>query len=254
MCLSENDIATIHNSYYSHEIINRHGKNNVEYDINTLEELKVCNFNFIVHKNDNCIAEHLRRGELFEKFIVTYVRHFINPTRNIIDLGANIGTHSIIYSNYTSGKVFSFEPQKIVYDILNKNVELNNCKNIITYNFGASNVNKKFYMNACYNIKDNQGAFRIDDTLNEQNGLEVECKKIDDLNIENVCYVKIDVEGHEYEAMLGMIELLKRDHPTIMIEIHNDCPTRNQTFTLLIELGYHKYFKISHCDYIFPKF
>ena len=240
---NEKNVEKIHNKYYNFPIINRNGKNNVEYDKNSEENLEVCNFNFIVHKNDTCIADSLRKGELFEKFIVTFVRHFINPDKNILDLGANIGTHSIIYSNYTNGKIYSFEPQKKVFDILNKNVELNNCKNIITHNFGGSNVNKKFYMNACYENKDNQGAFKIDETLDETNGLEIECRIIDELNILNVCYIKIDVEGHEYEALLGLKQILIRDHPTLMIEIHNSCPTKNLTFKLLEELGYKTYYK-----------
>ena len=70
----------------------------------------------------------------------------------------------------------------------------------------------------------------------------------------NVCYIKIDVEGHEYEALLGLYKLLQREHPTIMIEIHNSCPTKNQTFKLLEEIGYKTYLKLTHCDYIFPKF
>jgi len=249
----EKSVEKIHNKYFNCPIINKNGKKEVEYDKNLLEKISVCNFNFIVHKNDTCIADTLRGGVLFEKFIVTFVRHFINPNKNIIDLGANIGTHSIIYSNYTNGIVYSFEPQKTVFDILNKNVELNNCKNIITYNFGGSNINKKFYMNACYENKDNQGAFKIDETLDATTGLEIECKIIDELNIENIGYIKIDIEGHEYEALLGLKKLLKKEKPYLMIEIHNSCPTRNQTFMLLEELGYKNYYKLSHCDYIFLK-
>lgn len=250
---NEKDVRKIHDKYYKFHIINNNGKKEVEYDTDKLEKIKVSNFNFIVHKNDTCIADHLRQGILFEKFIVTFVKHFINPNKNIIDLGANIGTHSIIYSNYINGKVYSFEPQKMIFDILNKNVELNNCKNVITHNFGGSNVNNKFYMNACYSNKNNQGAFRIDKTLDSTNGLEIECKIIDELNIENVGYIKIDVEGHEYEALLGLKNILIKDHPILMIEIHNTSPTKNNTFILLEELGYKTHYRLSHCDYIFPK-
>jgi FkbM family methyltransferase len=251
---NENQINKLHSKYYNYPIKNKRGTTNVKYDKTYLEEIKLNGFCFIIHKNDTCIADTLRRGELFEKFIVTFVKHFINPTKNIIDLGANIGTHSIIYSNYTNGKIYSFEPQKVIFDILTKNIEANNCNNIIPFNFGASNENKKFYMNAEYGNKNNQGAFRIDNTLSNMNGLEIECKKIDDLNISNVSYIKIDVEGHEYEALLGMKNLLIREHPSIMIEIHDSCKTKNNTFKLLIDLGYNKYYKLTHCDYIFPKF
>jgi len=250
----EKGVQKIHNKYFNFKIINKNGTNNdIEYDKKYLERISVDNFNFIVHKNDTCIADCLREGVLFEKFIVTYVRHFINPNKNIIDLGANIGTHSIIYSNYTNGKIYSFEPQKIIFDILNKNVELNNCKNIITYNLGGSDTNKTFYMNACYENKDNQGAFRIDEDLDETNGIQIKCIVIDELNLSDICYIKLDVEGHEYQSLLGLKNTIQKCKPTIMIEIHDSCPTKNSTFELLKTLGYKVHHRLSHCDYIFPK-
>ena len=106
-------------------------------------------------------------------------------------------------------------------------------------------------MNACYENKDNQGAFRIDSTLNESTGLRIECKIFDELDITNVGYVKIDIEGHEYEALLGMRNMLSRDHPVIMIEIHDSCSTKNDTMRILVELGYITHYRLSHCDYIF---
>jgi FkbM family methyltransferase len=251
--ITEEEITNIHHKYYSSEIENKNGINIIDYDTNSLELLSVRYFKFIVHKNDTCVADCLRSGELFEKFIITYIRDFIDPTKNIIDLGANIGTHSIIYSNYTSGFVYSFEPQKVVFDILTQNIILNNCKNVIAYNFGGSNTNNTFYMNSSYETKDNHGAFRIDNTLNEKTGLKIECKIIDELNIENVGYIKIDVEGHEYEALLGMKNIINNCNPIILIEIHNDCITKNETLNLLHYFGYNKYYKMTHCDYIFIK-
>lgn len=251
---NESDVAKIHAKYYGDLIPNKNGVNDsIAFDTSNLEKISVENFKFIVHKNDTCVADCLRSGRLFEKFLLSYLRHFINPNKNILDLGANIGTHSVIYSNYITpnNTVYSFEPQKVVFDILTQNIALNNCKNVVPFNFGCSNVNSVFYMNACYAVKDNHGAFRIDSTLNETNGLKIECKVLDELNIANVGYVKIDVEGHEYEALLGMKKLLLRDRPVIMIEIHDSCATKNDTIVFLIELGYVKHYKLSHCDYIF---
>jgi len=251
---NEYDVAKIHDKYYRIAIPNKNGVNvNVKYDGQMLEKILVENFNFIVHKNDTCVADCLRSGRLFEKFLVSYLRHFINPNKNVLDLGANIGTHSVIYSNYihANSTVYSFEPQKVVFDILCQNIALNNCKNVVPFNFGCSNVNDVFYMNACYENKDNHGAFCIDPTLNEASGLKIECKVLDELNITNVGYVKIDVEGHEYEALLGMKNTLLRDRPVIMIEIHDSCSTKNNTIALLVELGYVSHYKLSHCDYIF---
>jgi FkbM family methyltransferase len=201
---------------------------------------------FIVHKNDTS-ADCLRSGILFEKFIVTFVKQFIDPTKNILDIGASIGTHAVIYSNYTNGNVFAFEPQKMCFDILNKNLELNNCNNVVAYNFGGSDENKKLYMNANYDKKDNHSAFSI----TENGELEIECRVIDELHIENVGYIKIYVQGHEYKTLLGLKQLILREKPTIMIEIHETSPLKNETLILLVELGYKTNIRMSHCDYIF---
>lgn len=219
--LNENGISKVHSEYYSLPITNFNGNKPVEYDETILEQISLCNFMFIVHKNDTSV-DCLRSGILFEKFFVTFVKQFIDPTKNILDIGANIGTHAVIYSNYTKGNVFAFEPQKICFDILNKNLELNNCNNVVAYNFGGSDENKK-----------------------------IECRVIDELHIENVGYIKIYVQGHEYKTLLGLKQLILREKPTIMIEIHETSPLKNETIALLIVLDYKTNIRMSHCHYIF---
>jgi len=230
--LNENGISKLHNKYFSMPITNFNGNKPVEYDETILEQISLCNFMFIVHKNDTCIDDCLRCGILFEKFIVTFVKQFIDPTKNILDIGANIGTHTVIYSNYTKGDVFAFEPQKMCFDILDKNIELNNCNNVVAYNFGGSDENE----------------------MNKKNGDtetgELECRVIDELCIENVGYIKI-YEGHEYKTLLGLKQLILREKPTIMIKIHETSPLKNETIALLIVLGYKTNIRMSHCDYIF---
>lgn len=82
-----------------------------------LEYRIVNGFIFIISKNDTCIANAIRGNNLYEKFILSFVKEYIDSSKNIIDLGANIGTHSVIYSGYTTGKVYSFEPQKSIWYI-----------------------------------------------------------------------------------------------------------------------------------------
>ena len=184
--------------------------------------------------------------------MLTFVEQYIDPNKNILDIGSNIGVHSVVYSNYlNNGAVYAFEPQPVVYELLCQNIKVNNCNNVIAYNFGASNKHDQFYMNADYNYKQNQGAFRICDNESTSSGIMIECKPVDDLNIKNVGYVKIDVEGHEYETLLGMKRLLARDLPVMIIEIHDSSPTKKEVITFLEEIGYTEYMRLSHCDYLF---
>ena len=79
------------------------------------------------------------RGDLtYEKTIKSGLNepHFleilnlcVEETDNVIDLGANIGSHSVAMSRKVSaGSVFSFEPQSLVFSILQNNLLLNKYK------------------------------------------------------------------------------------------------------------------------------
>lgn len=252
--LNRDDVAYIHHKYYSEDKIINYNTTNYEQNDNhnDYEKINVSGFVFFVHKNDTCIADCLKTGVLYEKFALSYLKKFIDPDKNILDIGSNIGTHTVIYSNYTRKTVYSFEPQKVLFDILNLNVAKNNCKNVITHNFGASNKNSNYNMNCDYSSKMNQGAFCIvDDDSTYQNKVVIECKQLDQLNITDVGYVKIDVEGHEFETLQGMLNILIENKPVLFIEIHDSVPTKRQSLELLYNVGYKRFYKLSHCDYIF---
>lgn len=247
-CIVETaQINFLHNQFYREKIINRRGVKNINS-----QDIRVGGFYFRTHENDTCIADCLRTGVLFEKFILSYVRQFIDPTKNILDVGANIGVHSVVYSNYlTTGQVYAFEPQKVVYDILLQNIDINNCPNVTTFNIGLSDTSSTLFMNAYYDGKENQGAFSICNETEHMKGIYIECKKADDLNLQNIGYVKIDVEGHELQTLKGMKNILIQNKPAILIEVHETSPTKAEVFLLLEEVGYSQYHELSHCDYLF---
>lgn len=152
---------------------------------------------------------------------------------NCLDIGANIGTHSVILSNLFKN-VYSYEPQKDVYDILKLNIQINKCNNIILNNFGLGEIEKQITMQ-CFD-KDqpnNIAAIAIDDT---NNGCEkVQIKTLDSLNLMNIKFIKIDIEGYEYNALLGGIKMIKENKPIIIFEQHD---MYSKIFKLIESLGY----------------
>ena len=239
------DVNQIHNYFYGKPIPNARGTT-VQRRLPNEQEIRVGDFLFYVHQNDTCVSDSLRSGILFEKFLLTYIQSFIDPTKDILDIGANIGNHTVVLSTYTSGIVHAFEPQPVVHALLEKNACANNCTNVRTYPFGASNVDAEFCMNADYASPDNHGAFRIcDDGV-----LKIACKRLDTLQLGNVGFVKMDVEGHELEALQGLRTTLQQ-RPTLMLEIHDSSPTRQAVLDLLQTYGYSKFYRTSHCDYVF---
>ena len=69
--------------------------------------------------------------------------------------------------------------------------------------------------------------------------------KLDDLCIKDkISFIKIDIEGNEYEFLLGAKNLIKKNKPILLIEIHNNF---NKVLKLLYKLNYKEkfYFKNS---------
>ena len=66
------------------------------------------------------------------------LREYINPNRNILEIGGHCGTSSIVYSSFLNNKqIFVYEPQINMYNLLVKNINQNSLqKKIIHYNLG----------------------------------------------------------------------------------------------------------------------
>ena len=78
----------------------------------------------------------------------------------------------------------------------------------------------------------------------EVDEIEVQKVALDDIVLEAVGFIKIDVEGHELDVLLGAKGLLVRDHPTILVEVeerHRPGST-SSVCELLSSLGYHGFF------------
>lgn len=115
-------------------------------------------------KTDNCIGKYLKEGFYWESDTIEQcIRDNYIKGTNIVDLGAHIGTTSLMMSEFLSEncKIYSFEP--IYHDILKKNVFENSLQNkIITYPFGISNSEDTYKIPKInYNVTANFGSVTI---------------------------------------------------------------------------------------------
>ena len=216
--------------------------------INNKQELITTeNFNFCTLQNDTCISDSLRQNILFEKFLMALLSKIINPHKNMLDVGANIGVWSIVFSTFMKGNIYAFEPQEEIFNCLINNIKINQCKNVIPYNLALSNTNSTYLMNASYDNPNNFGAFKIC----SDGKLLINAVIGDELNLLNIGFIKIDVEGHELKALMGLSKIIQTNKPIILIEIHISQEDCNNTFNYIIDLGYKYVLKITHCDYLF---
>ena len=138
----------------------------------------------------------------------------------VVDIGAHIGKYTIEAAIIVGeqGKIIAVEPLPSNFNILKKNIKINKLRNIAAFNLAAwhNNCRLTFYIGR----SSAQGGAMKDFG---QGTLEVEGRSMDDLlnkcDIIKIDWIKMDVEGAEYEALLGLEETLQKYKPKLMIEV-----------------------------------
>lgn len=156
-----------------------------------------------------------------------------------IDVGSNIGNHTLYFSRFFK-KVFSFEANKDIFQVLNLNTRLK--KNIEIYNYAASDKNKKSFLNI--DISNISGSGLSNNLINSKNNTT--SIKLDSLfkNTKNIKLIKIDVEGHELQVLLGAKNILLGNKPIVLFEQHPqdfDEHGNSKCITFLSSKGYAAY-------------
>ena len=157
------------------------------------------------------------------------IEHFTPKQGDIvIDIGANIGRYTIISSKRvgTKGKVVAIEAHPGNFEILNRNIKLNQLTNIIPLNYAAYSKETKIKLY----VPDEESGYTIYHTLMERTGkkfVEVNANTLDyllqlnQIRQEEVNWIKIDVEGAELEVLKGATNVLSKSKDiSLLIEVH----------------------------------
>ncbi len=137
----------------------------------------------------------------------------------IIDIGAHIGLFSLLVSrSCPNGKIFSFEPIKKNFSLLNNNLELNKLKNIFPFNLAVSKESSKIKLfldndDSAHSLFGKNNKFETVESISLD-------KIFDTNNIDSCKILKLDCEGAEYE----IIESLPKEYfnriENIIMEYH----------------------------------
>jgi hypothetical protein len=198
--------------------------------------------NFI--KSDTCIGSVFRSNNYWEIWMLDYFIKYYKPNTNMIDLGGNIGSSSLLMSEILTpnNNIYVFEP--IYFNILNKNIQDNKKeKDIILFPYGVGNCDKQIFIPKIdLTNNDNFGAKSIvgfgDNIVNEDD-IIINIKKLDSFDFENISLMKIDVENMEIEVLEGAINLINKCKPVIIIETYQyDNFINSDIFKALQTIGY----------------
>ncbi len=188
---------------------------------------------FYVDPINDVIKNHIRMGHLWEPHLVDLIQKYTVPGTVVLDIGAHIGTHTLILANAVgdNGHVLAFEPQPKIFRELFFNMHLNGIKNVSYFWAGVGSHEGEIELSPFTN--GNEGGTG----LYGGTGSFVQLMTIDSLKLENVSLMKIDVEGQENQVLAGAKETILRCRPVILIEIMggNEIATASQEVREMIQ-------------------
>ena len=157
----------------------------------------------------------------FERDELDDLFEFLKPVRDRIeqgvalDIGANIGNHTAFFSNKFAN-VYAFEPSPDIFTLLRFNTR--NFANVKLFNFGLGSHKRSAQL---VGFDENLTESRVAPMGNETKGVNVELETLDALLTDDpaaVTFIKIDIEGHELEALRGARDVLTKFQPLIVFE------------------------------------
>jgi FkbM family methyltransferase len=166
----------------------------------------------------------------------------------VIEAGANTGTETLLISRLVGDKgfVFAFEPIPHIYTILKSNCELNNLENttLVKKALGEKNSELKFYM--ADESFTNQG---MGTKLKSHGHVEKEINVfqvsidsfVEENNIQKVDFIKMDIQGAEYDALIGAKKLIEDNRPKIFLEAGEGWSSIEQLYDLVSSYSYSIY-------------
>ncbi len=186
---------------------------------------------FIKNKND-IIQKTLLNRIQWNNHILLLIAQFLKKykLKHFLNIGCHIGTIALPISKYID-KVTAIEAYPPTYEHLNENLKLNNIKNIETLNYAIGDKDQKIYFldESNIRIKNNTGGMHVitnEDIKNNRLSSKIYSrklnnymKKLDDIDIDKFDLLLADVEGKEYEMLLGGEKKILEYKPIIIVEI-----------------------------------
>lgn len=217
--------------------------------------LKVLKKDLMFYCSLDSILDKMIFTNEFENEEVMFLKRFLKPGDQFIDIGANSGLFTIYAAQKVGaqGQVFAFEPTDTTYRKLCENVVLNNFTNISTHQLAisAKNEDLEFYsLSEGFDAWNSLAKPIVDKKYKILNVKAIQIDKMDEIGIDfnKSKLVKIDIEGWELKAIKGGVNCLKNEKsPVLMIEFadehaRNTGGSCRELYTFLESLDY-KLFK-----------
>lgn len=184
-----------------------------------------------LYKNETYITPEFEIGGYWDINTLLMLKKYINPNKNILEIGAHCGTSTLVYSSFLKeGKIYAYEPQLKMFELLKQNINENKLQDkVIIYNKGVFCYEGKGVMN---NIDIDGGGGNVEKRYNNENnmpcnfggiclgsdGEEITLTTIDSMLHENIGFIHCDAQGSESFIFSKGINLISKYKPVILFE------------------------------------
>jgi FkbM family methyltransferase len=203
-------------------------------------------FSLIIDPKNGGVDNAIFLDGIYEKEIIDTMCDIITPFDVCIDIGANIGQHTLAASLFAkNGEVYAFEPNAKLFSQLQKSVSLNNAKNVYAYHFGLGETDE---VKKLYSSNLNMGMSSIIKPEAYSSVSDVKIRNFDLFWAKNkpISFVKIDIEGGEISALKGMKCSISVWKPVIIMEYNGRSYSQDDLsfFENLLKINQYQIFSI----------
>ncbi len=194
-------------------------------------------------RNGGVDYEIYGRG-VYEPHILSIIKKNLSDESFFLDIGANIGQHAL-FAAACGAHVYAFEPIRRLYYQTLESINKNGLLNVSLFNIGLGSETSQVDI---YASEINMGASSIINKSGRKREETIHIKVLDDITsiigIPRVDFMKIDVEGFEWEVLKGAEQTIRTHRPSILLEYSPDLyalqdPTiGKQLYDFLVSLGY----------------
>lgn len=208
----------------------------------TIISPNVSGIKYVIHNKYDTIQNCLFNGIQWNEYMITLIKKYIAERKlcHLLNVGSHIGSVCLPISLHIY-KVTAIEAYPPTYEHLCENIQLNNLTNVTPINIAVGNSQEDAYFMSLDKIcpvehinrvKNNSGGMHVFTETDIVNNIRsaVLCDKImknkvnklDNLQVGRFDIMLVDIEGFEFEFLLGAEQTIKQYKPVIIVEIWGD--------------------------------
>jgi FkbM family methyltransferase len=189
-----------------------------------------------LYNNEMYIGASFMNGRYWDEDTLMKLKEYIDPNRDILEIGGHCGTSTIVYASFLSdtNRVHVYEPQNNMYNLLEHNIKQNNLQNkIIPHMMGVFCYEGSGKMTGVDSASGGTVVVRYSTEASlpcnfggigiGSGGEEITLTTINKMNLDNIGFIHCDAQGAENYIFSSGLELINKCKPVIYYEDNENC-------------------------------